>query len=65
MSLKTTQRRIAVSGIIIIITAGNFLRLTGIEFIRPIHIVTLLVCGAAIGIFISNIILFFKNKAGK
>jgi hypothetical protein len=62
MNLKATQRGIAISGIVILITAGNYFRLTGTEMIRPIHIVTLLTCGAAIGVFIMSIVLYFKSR---
>jgi hypothetical protein len=65
MSSKTPQRGIAISGIAIPITAGNYFRLTGTEMIRPIHIATLLTCGASIGIFILSIICFFTNKPDK
>jgi hypothetical protein len=65
MQINTSQRRIAISGMIVLITAGNFFRLTGIEYIRPIHVVTLLTCGAAIGVFIMSVALFFKDKKDK
>jgi hypothetical protein len=65
MSLKAPQRGIAISGIAILITAGNYFRLTGTEMIRPIHILTLLTCGAAIGVFIMSIMLFIKGRKEK
>jgi hypothetical protein len=65
MSLKKTQRGIVISGIVILITIGNYCRLTGTEMIRPIHVVTLLTCGAAIGVFIMSVVLFFKREQDK
>jgi hypothetical protein len=65
MSIKATQRGIVISGIAILITAGNYFRLTGTEMIRPIHVVTLLTCGAAIGIFIMCVALYFRNRQDK
>jgi hypothetical protein len=65
MRAKQPMRGIVVSGMIILLTFGNYLRLTGTEMIRPIHIVTLLTCGAAIGVFISSIFYYLKNKDDK
>lgn len=65
MSSKTPQRGMAISGIAIPITAGNYFRLTGTEMIRPIHILTLLTCGASIGVFIMSIMLFIKGRKEK
>jgi len=45
------------------VAAYNYLHLSGTEDIRAIHIVTLLVCGAGIGIFILSFMgLFFWKK---
>jgi hypothetical protein len=65
MNLKATQRGVVISGIAILLTAGNYFRLTGTEMIRPIHIVTLLSCGAAIGVFIMSVALYFKSGKDK
>jgi hypothetical protein len=62
---KQSKRGIVISGMIILLTFGNYLRLTGTEMIRPIHIITLLTCGAAIGVFICSIIYYLKNKEDK
>jgi hypothetical protein len=40
----------------------SYFRLKGSECIRPIHIVTLLVLGAAIGVLLVNIINVIKEK---
>ena len=40
----------------------NFTRLTGSECIRAIHVITLLVCGMAIGVFISNLFGMLRSK---
>jgi high-affinity K+ transport system ATPase subunit B len=48
-------RGMAISFFVIIISFFNFERLTGSECIRAIHVVTLLVCGMAIGIFLMNL----------
>jgi hypothetical protein len=50
-------RGMAISVFVIIISFFNFERLKGSDCIRAIHVVTLLVCGMAIGIFLMN---FFR-----
>jgi hypothetical protein len=50
------------SAVAILITASAFTRLTGLENIRAIHIVTLLVCGMGIGVFLVNLALYIKAK---
>lgn len=52
----------AISFFVIIISFFNFERLSGSDCIRAIHVVTLLVCGMAIGVFLSNLFAFFKKK---
>jgi len=55
-------RAIAISLFVIIISKFNFERLTGSECIRAIHIVTLLVCGMAIGVFLNNLFALLKKR---
>jgi hypothetical protein len=55
-------RAIAISLFVIIISIFNFERLTGSECIRAIHIVTLLVCGMAIGVFLNNLLALLKKR---
>jgi uncharacterized membrane protein len=65
MRTKHPMRGIVISGMIIILTLGNYLRLTDTEMIRPIHVVTLLTCGAAIGVLISSIFYYLTNNKDK
>lgn len=53
-------RGMAISAFVIIISFFNFERLTGSDCIRAIHVVTLLVCGMAIGIFLMNLFRWFR-----
>jgi hypothetical protein len=62
MRTKHPMRGIVISGMIILLCLGNYLRLNGTEMIRPIHIVTLLTCGAAIGVLICSIFYYLKNN---
>jgi hypothetical protein len=57
-------RAIIISFFVIAISFFNFSRLSNSECIRAIHVVTLLVCGMAIGIFLNNLfaLLFKKNN---
>ncbi len=55
-------RAMAISAFVLVMTIFNFTRLTNSDCIRAIHVVTLLVCGMAIGVFLTNLFGFFKNK---
>ncbi len=63
MRQRTPLRAIAIAFFVAALSFWNFSRLTGSECIRAIHIVTLLTCGAAIGVILSNLILFLRNKS--
>jgi len=53
----------ALSFFVIAISFLNFTHLTDTACIRAIHVVTLLVCGMGIGVFLSNLFaLLFKNE---
>jgi hypothetical protein len=62
MTQRTPKRAMAIAFFVIALTFWNFSRLTGIECIRTIHIISLLACGAAIGVFLSNLFLLLRNK---
>jgi hypothetical protein len=55
-------RTMAISVFILVISIFNFEKLAGSECIRTIHIVTLLVCGMAIGLFISSLFAMLRSK---
>jgi len=55
-------RAMALSFFVLAISYYNFTRLTGSDCIRAIHVVTLLVCGMAIGVFISNLFGMLRSK---
>ena len=55
-------RAMALSFFVIAISFFNFTNLKGSECIRAIHVVTLLVCGMAIGVFITNLLGLLLNK---
>ncbi|MEO9022421.1 MAG: hypothetical protein ABI237_09200 [Ginsengibacter sp.] len=62
---RSNIRAMFISFFIIILSFFNFERLGGSECIRAIHVVTLLVCGMAIGIFLKSLIGFLGEKRGK
>jgi hypothetical protein len=51
---RSHRRGMMISLFVIIISVFNFERLTNSDCILAIHVVSLLVTGAAIGIFLSN-----------
>ena len=62
MRKRTPQRAMLFATFIAAISFWNFSRLTGSECIRTIHVITLLTCGAAIGIFLANFFIWLRNK---
>ena len=55
-------RPIIISLVIIILSFYNFYREDGSQSIRAVQIVSLLVCGMAIGIFLKSVVEFFRDK---
>jgi ABC-type Fe3+-siderophore transport system permease subunit len=55
-------RPIIISLVIIILSFYNFYREDGSQNIRAVQIVSLLVCGMAIGIFLKSVVEFFRDK---
>lgn len=62
MRNKNNLRAIAISFFVLIISYYNFTHLTNSDCIRAIHVVTLLVCGMAIGVFLANMFALLRNK---
>lgn len=62
MRNKNNLRAIAISFFVLAISFFNFTQLTNSDCIRAIHIVTLLVCGMAIGVFLANLFAYFRKK---
>lgn len=59
---RTPQRAIAIAFLIMALSFFNFSRIAGGECIRTIHIITLLTCGAAMGIILNNLFVLLRNK---
>jgi hypothetical protein len=60
--MDSNKRSIAIASLIVLLMGVNFSRLNGSNCIRPIHIITLLTMGAAVGVLLINIILLLKSK---
>ena len=62
MIKRTPQRAMAFAFFIAAISFFNFSRISGGECIRVVHVITLLTCGAAIGVFLSNLFIVLRQK---
>ena len=60
--MNNSKRKLIMPVFAIFIMTMSYYRLKGSECIRPIHIVTLLVLGAAIGVLLVNIVNLIKEK---
>ena len=65
MRQRTPGRAMALAFFIAAISFWNFFRLTGCDCIRPLHIITLLTCGAGIGIFLTNFFIWLRTRNNK
>ncbi len=59
---NNNKRKLLLPAFAIFLMTMTYYRLKGSECIRPIHIVTLIVLGAAIGILLTNIFSLIRNK---
>ena len=55
-------RTIIISLVIIVISFYNFYRSGGTETIKSVQVISLLVCGMAIGLLIKSGVEYFRNK---
>ena len=62
MNKDNSKRRLAVIALAISLLIFNFTKITGSDCIRPIHIVTLIGLGVAIGAFILNLVIIIRDK---
>ena len=60
--MNNSKRKLIMPAFAIFLMTISYFRLKGSECIRPIHIVTLLVLGAAIGILLVNIVNVIKEN---
>jgi len=60
--MNNNKKKLVMPAFAIFMMIMSYYRLKGSECIRPIHIVTLLVLGAAIGVLLVNIVNLIKEK---
>jgi len=60
--MDSNKRKLVIPVLVILLMTVNYTRPKGSDCIRPIHIVTLLLLGAAIGILLVNIVNVIKEK---
>ena len=65
MKRRTPLRGMAIAIFVIVLSFWNFSRLTGSDCIRTIHVITLLTCGAGIGVFLSNLFMLMRKNEQK
>jgi len=63
MRQKSPLRGMAIAFFVIALSFWNFSRLTGSDCIRTIHIVTLLTCGAGIGVFLVSLFMWIRSRS--
>jgi hypothetical protein len=56
------KRRIFFSIILLSLTIGSLSRMPGIEDIKALHVVSLLVIGMLAGVSLMNVIQYFRSK---
>ncbi len=59
---KNTRRGVLLPIFAISLMIMNMTRLKGSECIRPIHVVTLVVMGFALGVLVMNLITMYRNN---
>ncbi len=56
------KRLLAFSAFFLILSVGNYMRLTGNENIRPIQFISIFTIGIFSGVFVALLIYLFKKK---
>lgn len=62
---KDIKRSLTVSAVIIAVLAGNVIRMSETMKIRAVEFLTILVLGAAIGVFLTHLFIYFGTKGKK
>ncbi len=59
---RTPQRAAMIAVFIIALTIFNFSRIPNSDCIRPIHIVTLIALGLALGVLLTSVMLIIRSR---
>ncbi|MBL0049923.1 MAG: hypothetical protein IPP32_17710 [Bacteroidetes bacterium] len=57
-----TNRPLIIATFVLLLSSGNFSRLSGTECVRPVVMITLLTMGAAVAIIFQELIKRYKEK---
>jgi hypothetical protein len=60
--MKSGKRSIIIAFVLLALSLGNYARLEGTENIRPIHILTLVTIGIAIGVMLVHIFNMIRKR---
>jgi hypothetical protein len=60
--MRTDKRSIGIALVVLVLSIGNYIRLTGTENIRAIHILTLVTIGVAIGVMLVHAFNLIRNR---
>jgi hypothetical protein len=62
MRQRSPLRGMVIAFFIAVLSFWNFSRVTGSDCIRTIHLVTLLTCGAGIGVFLVSLFMWIRSR---
>ena len=62
MRQTSPLKGMAIAFFVIAISFWNFTTLKGSESIRTIHVITLLTCGAGIGVFLVSLFMWIRSR---
>ncbi len=60
--MEPKKRPIVIAVIVLLLSTGNYSRLSDSDCIRTVHLLTLLTMGAAIGIILQELVKRFKER---
>lgn len=60
--MRSDKRSIIIAFVLLALSLGNYARLSGTENIRPIHVVTLVTMGVAIGVMLVHIFNIIRKR---
>jgi hypothetical protein len=63
--VRDIKRSLIVSAIIVIVTGGNVIRILEVSKIRTVEFLTILVLGAALGVFLTHLFIYLGIKGKK
>jgi hypothetical protein len=57
-----SRKPVTISLIVLIITTGTMFRMTALGSIRSVDLLTILACGASIGVFVVHLTRFLRTR---